>query len=352
MKRLVGQTIDVLDSGEYELVKCAVNRIGGNVTIVEATDCCINEICDDATVFCAYMCGIGSISWNAAVHLLRGCDVRSIRLSAELQEIIDSTIETVSGAALIHSIKHSSIDSLTEHAMIESMVDCNIGSCASTVLIRSTQNESTTTTGLQRNEHMKYRVVTFQSAEVIRILLKNKLYVADASKSRTQYFSDEDYRLCKGNAPIYVFQHPCFKTTKIGHEQWCELLQTFKCESGLGELDGMYMIELLLDTQPPKGTTHNDCSLACVIPEIKLDDVAAVYMVSPTEDRFFKNITPIYTYVDDILFKHAITFNSEDYESDTDGVVNLLHYKTAEEYYLSDTVRDKNDTTPTLWKNK
>lgn len=253
---------------------------------------------------------------------------------------------------MIHSIKHSSIDSLTEHAMIESMVDCNIGSCASTVLIRSTQNESTTTTGLQRNEHMKYRVVTFQSAEVIRILLKNKLYVADASKSRTQYFSDEDYRLCKGNAPIYVFQHPCFKTTKIGHEQWCELLQTFKCESGLGELDGMYMIELLLDTQPPKGTTHNDCSLACVIPEIKLDDVAAVYIVSPTEDRFFKNITPIYTYVDDILFKHAITFNSEDYESDTDGVVNLLHYKTAEEYYLSDTVRDKNDTTPTLWKNK
>ena len=179
-----------------------------------------------------------------------------------------------------------------------------------------------------------YRVVTFQSASVIQELLEHGRYYADINKSRCGYFEKEDYDLCDGKVPIWVFQHPALKTTNITPKQWTDLMFEFMCESGLGDLSGYYMLEILLHNQPPKGITHNASSLACVIPHISLDDVADIYIVSPTSDERFKAITPIYLYRQDVLFNKHTVYSLCDYKYDKSRNIKLSDYQDASQYYI------------------
>lgn len=181
---------------------------------------------------------------------------------------------------------------------------------------------------------MKYRVVTFQPVEVVDTLIKEGVYKAEKDKCGIVDFDARDINNCNGNIPIWVFQHPAFKSTDIGARQWSNMFQYFKEESGLGELYGYFMIEVLLDKQPPKGYTHNASSLACVIPEIKLEDVAGIYVICDVGDWFFCGVQPIFKYRDDVLFKEPVTFNEKMYDADDSKEYNLMDYKNAEEYYL------------------
>jgi hypothetical protein len=124
-----------------------------------------------------------------------------------------------------------------------------------------------------------YRVVTFSSKEVIDTLLRNKFYLADINKLREGSICEEDIKACGGKTPIWVFQHPAFCFEGIGTRQFCDMMRTFKEEMSVSTLKDYYMIELHLAKQPPVGVAYNDYTCACVIPEINLDDVAAIYKV-------------------------------------------------------------------------
>ena len=179
-----------------------------------------------------------------------------------------------------------------------------------------------------------YRVVTFQSKEVVDILLSHKDYYADKNLMREGNLCEEDISTCNGNVPVWVFQHPAFKNTDIGPKQWCHMLQEFRCEMSVDSLDGFYMIELLLPKQPPMGKAHNGSSLACIIPHIKLFEVSAIYKVTETDHWYFYDIEPIYRCGKDILFTHKHTFRELEYERDESRVIRLIDYKSSQDYYI------------------
>lgn len=180
----------------------------------------------------------------------------------------------------------------------------------------------------------KYRVITFQSKEVIDIILQSEVYFADKDKMREGSLCQEDIDACNGKIPIWVFQHPCFVSTNIGYGQWCEMLETFRCEMSIDSLDGLYMIELLIDKQPPMGKAHNGTSLACVIDSIHIDDVAAIYRLKETEHWYFYEVQLVKTFEEDILFKNNIIFTKELYKKDKSPRVKLSDYKSASDYYV------------------
>lgn len=181
----------------------------------------------------------------------------------------------------------------------------------------------------------KYRVITFQSKEVVDTILQDKVYFADKDKMREGSLSQEDIDVCGGKIPIWVFQHPCFISTNIGYGQWCELLETFRCEMSIDSLDGLYMIELLIDKQPPTGNAHNGTSMACVIDSIHTNNVAAIYRVKGTKHWYFYEIQLVKAFKEDILFKNSITFNKELYKKDKSRRVKLSDYKSEKDYYVN-----------------
>lgn len=184
------------------------------------------------------------------------------------------------------------------------------------------------------NKPDKYRVVTFQSKEVVDIILKDKVYYADKDKMREGSLSQEDIDVCNGRIPIWVFQHPSFVSTDIGAAQWCVLLENFRCEMTTSSLEGFYMIELLLDKQPPMGKAHNGTSTACIIDSIKFNDVAAIYKMKETKHWYFYEVQLVKAFREDVLFKKSITFTKELYKQDKSPRVRLMDYESADDYYV------------------
>ena len=183
----------------------------------------------------------------------------------------------------------------------------------------------------------KYRVVTFQSKEVVDILRSRGEYYACRDKAREGSFDDRDIQNCSGNIPIWVFQHPAFALDTIGIKQFCNMLQTFTEEMSIDTLNDLYMIELYLDSKPVKGVAHNDNSIACVIPSIKLEDVICIYKVScNSEDVYnFYDLIPLQVnsrYVP--LFPDGFRSNLELYKRDKYPILNLSRFKSADEYYV------------------
>lgn len=182
-----------------------------------------------------------------------------------------------------------------------------------------------------------YRVVTFQSKEVVDTLLRNEVYLADLSKAREGSICQEDIDNCSGKIPIWVFQHPAFCFDKVGNHQFCNMLETFRCEMSISSLNDLYMIELHLDYQPPIGKAHNGCSLACVIPSISLNEVAGIYKLNQTE-FFFYDIIPYKLYSSKCLFEGVHSFNKAIYKKDNLPTLTLSKFKNDKEYYDYDKV--------------
>ena len=178
-----------------------------------------------------------------------------------------------------------------------------------------------------------YRVITFQSKEVVDILLSRRIYYADRDKMREGSICIEDILLCCGMTPIWVFQHPAFKTHKVGTHQICNMFETFRCEMSIDSLDGLYCIELHLDRQPPIGKAHNGTSLACIIPTISIEDVGAIYRMESAEHWFFYNVYVVEKFKDNVLFNEDKLFTKEEYSEDRTPEIKLSDYKSAEDYY-------------------
>lgn len=99
----------------------------------------------------------------------------------------------------------------------------------------------------------------------------------------------------------------------------------------IDSLDGLCLIELLLDKQPPVGKAHNASSMACVIPFIDIKKVVSISMVAKT-DFYMHTITPFYT-KEGAMFSEIISCNMSDYNNDTNKLVSLGKFKNVSEYY-------------------
>lgn len=179
---------------------------------------------------------------------------------------------------------------------------------------------------------MRYRVVTFQSREVASIILDTGVYYADKSKAREGSFDDIDFEVCGGKCPIWVFQHPVLKYNTITIRPLSDLLEMFRCEMSINSLDGLRLIELSLDEQPPKGIAHNDSSLCCIIPVINLNQVLSISTITKTS-WYMYNITPYYSAYG-ALFREPVKCTQEAYGDDENKLVSLSKFKSAYEYYL------------------
>ena len=115
-----------------------------------------------------------------------------------------------------------------------------------------------------------YRAITIQSKDVVDLLLRGETYRCDITKSRTKYFSDADYRNCKGLAPIYIYMDSLLAESTLARKSFPRVAHAIG-------YSGSYS-ELLLDHVPPVGETHNCNKYVRVIPEIKLEDVSAIHL--------------------------------------------------------------------------
>lgn len=178
----------------------------------------------------------------------------------------------------------------------------------------------------------KYRVITFQSKEVADILLNTGYYLADKNKAREGSFAALDFIACSGNCPIWVFQHPNLKYDSITVKPLSDLLEICRCEMSMDSLDGLHLIELLLDKQPIVGKAHNASSMACVIPYIDIKQVLSISSLIKTE-WYMHTITPYYV-KDGAMFAKQIVCDKSKYNQDSNKLLSLIKYKNADEYYL------------------
>lgn len=135
----------------------------------------------------------------------------------------------------------------------------------------------------------KVRVLSFQSREVLDILLKDKIYHPCHKLSR----EGRDYKLEKDTYGfkdvIWCFSPVGCKTitpNKFIKDDFINGVKffNFRCEMSLPSnecLNDLFLLELEYDYYTPKpGLTHNACSYVYVIPELTMDNLVAVYRLN------------------------------------------------------------------------
>ena len=129
------------------------------------------------------------------------------------------------------------------------------------------------------------RVITFQSQEVLDILLNNKVYYADNNKSRENNDYTKDIERLNGKSPIWVFNNPDIQVNNTLNYFTPE---TWRCEMSLGTkhgLENFLCLEFELDKSSLKqGQTHNSYKYAKVVDKLLLKDLCCVYKVSSITD--------------------------------------------------------------------
>lgn len=137
-----------------------------------------------------------------------------------------------------------------------------------------------------QTSNTKIRVLTFQSREVLDILLKKGEYNSDIDLSRESRDYSLDIKQLEGANPIWCFSPVGLKTlylNKFVKEDFLNgsLFDRFRCEMSLpsGEsLNDLVLLELEIPTENVKvGLTHNAYVGAVVIPSISLSSLIATY---------------------------------------------------------------------------
>ena len=150
------------------------------------------------------------------------------------------------------------------------------------------------------------RVLSFQSGDVINILINKGIYYADCNLSREKQNYIEDIKQLNGYNPIWCF----IPKNKIGFtkEDFKDgtRLERFRCEMSLDQKIGLtkfYMLELEIDEKDLKhGITHNAYEYAYVTHYIEFNQLKAVYIIQNTNHWYFKKIIKITCYSNDTIF--------------------------------------------------
>lgn len=168
------------------------------------------------------------------------------------------------------------------------------------------------------------RVLSFQSMEVVKLLLNGEEYVPDVSKARENWDYKED-----GGAKAWVFHFP-----NLSKESFYDgsLLQTCRQQMSLNNKWGLtefYMLELMVDeSRVTDGKTHNSCKYVKVMDTMKPEDLIAVYTVHRTSNWYFTQLKPYKIIKDMALFPNG---------------VNPLYYYCWKEYRKSHCIAESLD---------
>lgn len=150
------------------------------------------------------------------------------------------------------------------------------------------------------------KVITFQSGEVVNILLTSGNYSASAELARERRCYSADMNQLGGSVPVWCFKP--LNNYKFVVDDFKDgiLLNKFRCELSLPARNtfyGLVMLELEVPTALLKtGITHNSYDCAVVVPHLTLDMLCAIYRCSDTKYFYYKDISIIGSYRGDILF--------------------------------------------------
>lgn len=131
------------------------------------------------------------------------------------------------------------------------------------------------------------RLLTFQSKEVLELLLSETHYYADSTKSREMRDYSQDIEQLNGYQPIWCFSPVGLSSVaKSNIFSECDfkdgsLFDRFRCEMSISKkevLSSLFLLEVEIDASIPKrGLTHNAYIGAVVIPELIEGNLIAVY---------------------------------------------------------------------------
>ncbi len=131
--------------------------------------------------------------------------------------------------------------------------------------------------------------ISFQDAAVVELLIKNKKYFADISKSREKRTYTEDIEMLDGKIPVWVFANVELAKLRDG-----TLLEMYRCEMSLDQEIGLTqfaMLELEIPDELLKvGKTHNGYQNAKVVPHLDLAWLVAIHKVNHTKHWFYMDI--------------------------------------------------------------
>ena len=154
-------------------------------------------------------------------------------------------------------------------------------------------------------------LITFQSLDVIKILLKNKVYISDPSKAREKQDYDADIEQLSGHIPVWCFS-PFNKDfgyrTEFHKEHFRSgrIFTIFSNEMCLQNSDGfnrLFMLELRVPSSIIKvGVTRNGYEGAVVIPKIEIDNLVAVYKLHYTTDYYYPSIKVLKIFKNNSIF--------------------------------------------------
>ena len=124
------------------------------------------------------------------------------------------------------------------------------------------------------------KLISFQDEEVLKILKRDKIYRADINKSRELNDYSEDVEQLCGMTPIWCFKGVSNNLTRESFTDGC-LFERYRCEMSVSReyLSNLLCLEIDYKGNPRVGKTHNAYSGAVIIPELKLEDLSAVYRV-------------------------------------------------------------------------
>ena len=169
----------------------------------------------------------------------------------------------------------------------------------------------------------KIRLLTFQSKEVLQIIQRDGRYQSDCSKSR-EGASQKDYYIkdieqLNGYNPIWGFspiEMPKITDNKFKSEDFIDgcKFQRFKEEMSCSsrDINNKYLFEVEVKANKiRRGITHNDCNFAVIFPEIKKNDIVAVYQLHYQPGHplkwFYCDVNIIEKFRVDTLFKSNFT---------------------------------------------
>lgn len=174
-------------------------------------------------------------------------------------------------------------------------------------------------------------LITFQSLDVIKILLKNKVYMSDPSKAREKQDYGADIDQLGGHTPVWCFS-PFNKDfgyrTEFhkGHFRSGGIFTIFSNEMCLQNSDGfnrLFMLELRVPSSIIKvGVTRNGYEGAVVIPKIEIDNLVAVYKYQYRINKITKESTPYIKVLK--IFKDNSLFNTDfEFESNMERLKRI-----------------------------
>lgn len=154
-------------------------------------------------------------------------------------------------------------------------------------------------------------LITFQSLDVLKLLFKNKVYIANPNKARERQDYGADIEQLGGHTPVWCFS-PFIKnlgySTEFNKEffRYGNLFVAYAREMCLPSIENFskfFLLELRVPSDIIKvGITRNGYEGAVVIPKIEMNNLVAVYKLHYTTDDYYPSIKVLKIFKNNSIF--------------------------------------------------